>query len=103
MRIDLVLCRLRFFKTRSAARNLIEAGHLRANGRRVVQVSHPVAEGDILTVPLGKSVVVIEILHLPERRGPAAEARECYRALDPREQSALAEGSTHELKGKSSS
>ena len=99
MRVDLVLCRLRLAKTRSAARSLVAAGHIRANGRRVTQVSHPVAEGDILTIPLGNTVTVMQIIRLPDRRGPASEARECYRVLDPEEQSALAEGSRHELKG----
>lgn len=41
------------------------------------------AVGDILTVPLGNTVRLIEVLALPDRRGPAREAQTCYRMLDP--------------------
>ena len=82
MRLDLALCRLRFVRTRSAARTLIESGHLRVNGTRVERISHAVAVGDILTIPRHTGVVVIRIDALPERRGPPAEARECYSLLD---------------------
>jgi len=99
MRLDLVLVRLRFAKTRSAARTLIEEGHLRLNGKRMAQPSHAASEGDVLTFPLGKHVKIIEILRLPERRGPAAEAQSCYRTLDPMGQSALAEEADQNLKG----
>lgn len=102
MRLDLALCRLRFVKTRSAARTLVEAGHLRVSGQRARLASHPISIGDVLTIPRAKSVIVVEIEALPERRGPAEEARQCYRVLDPREQTALAEGSTLEFKGKRS-
>ncbi|WP_374407201.1 RNA-binding S4 domain-containing protein [Pelagerythrobacter sp.] len=90
MRIDRLLCQLRFFKTRSRAQALVEAGHVRKGGQRVVRASQPVGPGDVLTFPLGKGVRVIELLALPERRGPAAEARACYRVLDPGGQSAIA-------------
>ncbi len=90
MRIDLALCRLRFVKTRALAQALIEAGHVRCNGGRVTRASQPVKAGDILTIPLGQAVRVVELVALPERRGPAAEARSCYRVLDPDGQTALA-------------
>jgi len=32
----------------------------------------------------GRGVVVIELLALPARRGPASEAQSCYRVLDER-------------------
>ena len=99
MRLDLVLVRLRFAKTRSAARALIEAGHLRCNGKRITQSSYAAIEGDVLTFPVGKQVKIIEILQLPERRGPAMEAQSCYRTLDPAGQSALAEETERNFKG----
>ena len=83
MRIDRALCCLRLVKTRSRAAALVEAGHIRRNGERVTRASQPVAAGDVLTVPLGKAVKIIELLSLPERRGPPAEALGCYRVLDP--------------------
>lgn len=82
MRLDLALCRLRFVRTRSAARSLIEDGHLRVNGTRVERVSRDIEVGDVLTFPRGTGVVIIRIEALPERRGPPAEARECYSLLD---------------------
>ena len=82
MRLDLALCRLRFVRTRSAARRLIEAGHLRINWMRVERISRDIAVGDVLTLPRKTGVVVIRIEALPEKRGPPAEARECYSLLD---------------------
>ena len=83
MRIDRLLCFLRFVRTRGVARTLIEQGHIRHNGDRVMRTSRMVAVGDVLTIPLAGRVRLIEILSLPQRRGPAREARECYRELDP--------------------
>lgn len=92
MRIDRLLWQLRFAKTRGLAQTLIEAGHVRRNGQRVMRTSQPVAPGDVLTFPAGRSIQVIELLALPARRGPATEAQACYRALDPDGQSAIAAG-----------
>ena len=39
--------------------------------------------GDVLTVPLGSRVALIEIISLPDRRGSPREAQACYRMLDP--------------------
>ena len=41
--------------------------------------------GDILTFPQGSRIRVVRILTMPERRGPAAEARLCYEDLEPGE------------------
>ncbi len=99
MRVDQLLYRLRFLKSRSLAQKLVETGHVRCNGSRVSRTSHPVAEGDVLTFPIGKGVRVIEVASLPQRRGPAAEAQRCYRMLDGFGQSALAAGEGSASKG----
>lgn len=83
MRIDRLLCHLRFVRTRGAAQRLVEEGHIRRNGERVLRPSRDVEVGDILTLPLGNRVRLIEVLALPERRGPPREAQDCYRELDP--------------------
>ena len=83
MRIDRLLCFLRFTRTRSAARKLIEEGHIRRNGERVRRASRDIAAGDVLTLPIGNHVRLVEVVALPERRGPPREAQECYRELDP--------------------
>ena len=82
MRIDKLLYNLRFSKTRGLAQRWIGEGHMRRNGARVVRQDLAVAPGDILTLPLGQRVLVIELITLPARRGPAREAQACYRALD---------------------
>jgi len=82
MRIDKLLFFLRIAKTRGVAQQWAEAGHIRLNGRRVERASTGVSIGDVLTLPLGDSVVVLRVLALPVRRGPATEARACYTRLD---------------------
>ena len=82
IRIDRLLWFLRFSKSRSFAQKWVSAGHIRKNGARVERLDLPVAPGDVLTLPLSNKVLVIEILSLPRRRGPAEEARTCYRELD---------------------
>ena len=99
MRLDRLLCYLRFVRTRSRAQALVEAGHIRRNGKRVERASQPIAPGDVLTLPLGNAVGVVKIEHLPERRGPAGEAQACYRALDPTGQSAIAAPGTASTEG----
>jgi ribosome-associated heat shock protein Hsp15 len=85
MRLDRLLWFLRFAKTRSAAQRWIAEGHIRRNGERVTRLDQPVLVGDVLTLPLRSRVLPIEILALPGRRGPAAEASACYRPLDAAE------------------
>ncbi len=99
MRIDRLLYFLRFAKTRSLAHSLIGEGHVRRNGQRVMRCSQPVETGDILTFPAGEHVRVVEIMALPCRRGPPAEAHLCYRALDPQAQSAIAACESDQNKG----
>jgi ribosome-associated heat shock protein Hsp15 len=82
LRIDKLLWCLRLARTRTLAQRLVGEGHVRRNGARVGRSHEPVAVGDILTLPLGARVKVIEVLALPPRRGPADEAQACYRVLD---------------------
>jgi ribosome-associated heat shock protein Hsp15 len=82
MRIDKLLWFLRLAKTRTVAQALAQQGHIRLNGRRVERAHQRVGVGDVLVVPLAGGVRVIELLCLPNRRGPPAEARTCYRTLD---------------------
>ena len=82
MRIDRLLHALRFARSRTLAQRWIAAGHIRRNGERVLRQDLDIAVGDVLTLPLRSKVLVIELLSLPARRGPPAEARACYRPLD---------------------
>jgi ribosome-associated heat shock protein Hsp15 len=82
MRIDKLLWFLRLAHTRTVAQDMVEAGHIRLNGRRVERSHTKVCVGDVLVVPLSAGVRILEIVSLPERRGPAPEAQSCYRPLD---------------------
>ena len=99
MRLDRLLCYLRFARTRRLAQQWIGEGHMRKNGRRVERQDLPVAAGDVLTLPFTRKVMVVEILHLPARRGPALEARACYRALDDGRAIALAGAKAPQAEG----
>jgi ribosome-associated heat shock protein Hsp15 len=82
MRLDRLLFYLRLAKSRTLAQRWIAGGHIRRNGERVLRQDQPVVAGDVLTLPLARTVLVIEVVALPSRRGPAAEAQACYRPLD---------------------
>ncbi len=82
MRIDKLLWYLRLARSRGVAQSMAEQGHMRVNGRRVDRAHHKVGIGDVLTVPTGSIVQVVELLAIPVRRGPAPEARAHYRVLD---------------------
>ena len=99
MRIDRLLWFLRFTKSRGIAQKWVGKGHIRRNGMRVTRQDQPVVPGDVLTLPLKSAVLVIEILSLPARRGPAEEARACYRALDAGKTFAIAGGKREQSEG----
>lgn len=81
MRLDRFLWFARFARTRSAAQLIAGDGHLRIAGRPATSKHAPVRVGDVLTFVRGAHVQVIRIDALPQRRGPAPEARACYTDL----------------------
>jgi len=81
VRIDRYLHCIRLVKSRTLAQGLIDTGHVRIDGKRVEKVSEAVRVGSIIALPLHERVRVLKVLALPERRGPAAEARTCYEEL----------------------
>ena len=83
MRIDRYLHCIRLVKSRGLAQGLIDTGHVRIDGRRVVKPSEAVRVGSTIALPLHERVRVLRVLALPVRRGPAAEARTCYEELGP--------------------
>jgi ribosome-associated heat shock protein Hsp15 len=84
VRIDKLLWFLRLAPSRTMAHDWVAEGHFRLNGRRIEKPSAAVAVGDVLIVPARSGVRVIELIAVPARRGPAPEARACYRTLDER-------------------
>lgn len=69
------------------------------NGQRVLRSSEAVHMGDVLTIPLGNSVRLIEILALPQRRGPPGMAQSHYRELDRGGENAIAASQPSQFKG----
>lgn len=82
LRIDKLLWFLRLSKSRNSAQELATTGLIRLNGNRVQRAAQAVKAGDVLVFPLDDAVRIVEVLALPNRRGPAAEAQACYRMLD---------------------
>jgi ribosome-associated heat shock protein Hsp15 len=82
LRIDRFLHCIRLVKSRTLAQQLVDAGHVRLDGRRVVKPAEEVKVGSVLALPLRGQVRIIEVLALPPRRGPPAEARAAYREID---------------------
>jgi ribosome-associated heat shock protein Hsp15 len=81
IRIDKWLWHTRFCKTRGIAQEKAARGHIRINGRRVEKPSAAVRVGDMMTLShLGK-VILIRVLALGSRRGPASESRCLYEVI----------------------
>ena len=81
MRIDRFLFFIRLAKSRTIAQGVIGTGHVRLDGKRVEKPSEDVEVGSIIALPLHGKVRVLRVIALPERRGPASEARTCYEEL----------------------
>ena len=76
-RLDKWLWHTRFFKTRSLATAAVLGGKVKVHGDRV-KPAHDAKPGDMLTISIGTRVMDIEILSVPDRRGPASVAMQCY-------------------------
>jgi len=82
LRIDRYLHCIRLVKSRTLAQAIIEQGRTRIDGKRVVKPSEPVRIGSVIALPLHDQVRVLKVLALPDRRGPASEARCAYGEID---------------------
>ena len=80
-RIDKWLWHARMVRTRTDAAALTTAGFVRLNGERMTAAGHPVRVGDVVTVALDRTVRVVRVEGLCERRGGAPIARALYRDL----------------------
>jgi ribosome-associated heat shock protein Hsp15 len=69
----------RFCKTRAVAGALIAAGSVRINRQPVEKAHSRVRPGDVLTLPLPRGVVVVQVTALAKRREGAEQARELYK------------------------
>ncbi len=81
-RLDKWLFCARFYRTRSLAQAAAAAGKVRLNGVRQEKPGHVVKPGDVLTLGKGADVLVVRIVTLAERRGPAPEAQKLYIVIE---------------------
>jgi ribosome-associated heat shock protein Hsp15 len=81
VRIDRFLFFIRLVKSRTLAQAIVETGHVRIDGKRVEKCSEEVHAGSVVALPLHGHVRIIRVIVLPNRRGPAQEARACYEEL----------------------
>ena len=81
MRIDRYLHCIRLVKSRTLAQAVIDEGHIRLDGHRVLKPSEEVRVGSTIALPLHGRVRILRVLALPGRRGSAPEARACYEEL----------------------
>ena len=85
-RIDVWLWRARFAKSRSLAAAMVERGAVRLTHHgvqtRLDKPSRSVHVGDRLVFAQGGRLIELEVLALGERRGPPAEARALYSAVE---------------------
>ena len=82
-RIDKWLWCARFFKSRSLAQSVVEAGEVRLNGMPVAKAAQAVRPGDEVVFATGKRWRRVRVVGLATRRGPAPEAQALYEELDP--------------------
>lgn len=86
VRADVWLWRARFFKTRSLAAKFLDEGKVRltraGTETRIDKCARPVKVGDRLVFAVGGRLTAVVVEAIGERRGPPAEARELYSAMD---------------------
>ena len=78
LRIDRWLFYSRFFKTRVRATEAVAGGHVKLNDERAAPGSR-VKPGDRIDLVRERLRYSLQVLEIPRRRGPAAEAQACYR------------------------
>ena len=82
MRIDRYLHCIRLVKSRTLAQALVEQGHVRIDGKRVLKCSEEVRAGQVVALPLRGAIRILRVTALPERRGPPAEALNHYEEIE---------------------
>ena len=82
-RLDTWLWCARFLKARAESAWLIQGGLVRINRQPTDKPHARLRLGDVVTLPLQRDVVVVRVVALAQRRGPATEARRLYEPVDP--------------------
>ncbi|MBO6717455.1 MAG: RNA-binding S4 domain-containing protein [Rhizobiaceae bacterium] len=82
-RIDKWLYFARVVKTRTLASRLVQSSKVRINRQKIDNAARRVRPGDVLTISLRGKVLVLKVLGMGARRGPAAEAVQLFENLSP--------------------
>ncbi len=88
-RLDKWLWCARFMKARADCARLVGEGGLRINRQPTDKPHARLRPGDVITLPLRGRVLVVEVILLAARRGPASEARLLYREIAERNNDVL--------------
>lgn len=81
-RLDKWLWFARCARTRPAAVRLVEDGHVRLDGRRILNPAQGLKLGDVLTLALPHATAVVRVIGLGERREAYERAKLLYERLD---------------------
>ena len=82
VRLDVWLWAIRFYKTRSLAKQAIEGGKIKVGGAAAAKPSKLLRVGDVLEISRGQDRYEIEVAELSEQRGPAPAAQRLYRETE---------------------
>jgi ribosomal 50S subunit-recycling heat shock protein len=80
LRIDKFLQVSRLVKRRASAKEVCDAGRVSINGRPAKPGSE-VKVGDLVSLTWGRKTTKVEVLAVPERSIPAAQAKTLYQVL----------------------
>lgn len=83
LRIDKWLWYARITKSRTLAQKLAVSGHVRLNKEKVGAAKTAVKPGDVLTISMPRRLLILKVLQLGTRRGPAPEAQTLYEDMSP--------------------
>lgn len=76
-RLDKWLWCTRFYRSRALATEAVLGGRAKLNGERV-KPAHAVRPGDLVSVNREGGAMEVEVLALPQRRGPARLAQQAW-------------------------
>ena len=81
VRLDAWLWAARFFRSRTLAKEAVGGGKIDVNGANG-KPARTLKVGDVLRITRSEERVVVEVLALSSRRGPATEAQTLYRETE---------------------
>ncbi|MCK4656352.1 MAG: RNA-binding S4 domain-containing protein [candidate division Zixibacteria bacterium] len=80
MRLDDYISTVRIIKRRTVAKEMIEGGRVKLNGR-AVKPAHPVNAGDIIRVSYPSKYVELEVTDIPRRSVKKDDCEKFYKRL----------------------